>query len=452
MISDSVRPRRSKLAARLLVALFLSLIVPSALAQQRPPVWVILHMANSNEAVKFGARAGANAIEADLIFDRNGVPTDFYHGFPCDCTCFVSYGVCRYLGTNPCYSRVSATELLATVRGTPQIGLVVIDSKVDRSTNPAAGARLVYLVEAELFRKGYPGMVIIGAPKLNTFGFLNAAATAASGSPYAGRIFFTIDGEEDKTAGVLQALVKLPVDGLVYGTGISACSAAKFHGAIALGQVNRRAGVIGFNYIWTIDKPDSAFEYLDRGADGIMTNDPGPIVQRLLARGYTLATPGTFFPRATSRTVQTAVPNCDCSYRPGGCVVNSAATSTWACRCTYSGGWTCAGSAVICQDPSSAECRSPTTSFESCLQGRGDCQGYKEQKCDCNYVSRGLKPSGCKLSRASPPNTACKCSYKGAWTCGGSIVPCRNWTSQSCKSPSLDLASCREGGGDCKGY
>lgn len=74
-------------------------------------------------------------------------------------------------------------------------------------------------------------------------------------------------------------------------------------------------------------------------------------------------------------------------------------------------------------------------------------------KCDCNYSGKGLfGGGGCRISKTAPPNNACKCSYKGAWTCGGLTVKCKDASSSLCKSPNNSKEACQLGGGDCKGY
>ena len=113
--------------------------------------------------------------------------------------------------------------------------------------------------------------------------------------------------------------------------------------------------------------------------------------------------------------------SCDCDYHPGGCSISQTAPHDTACKCKYKGGWTCGGEVERCLDPSSRYCRIPDQSAQSCFQGNGDCEGYKNAQCDCDN-SRG----GCKISRVPPPNTACKCKYKGWWTCGGDITRCKN--------------------------
>ena len=67
--------------------------------------------------------------------------------------------------------------------------------------------------------------------------------------------------------------------------------------------------------------------------------------------------------------------------------------------------------------------------------------------CRCGY-----RPGGCIITRAAPAGRACRCSYKGAWTCGGSVVDCRDLNSQHCKNPDQSFESCYQGSGDCDGY
>ena len=67
--------------------------------------------------------------------------------------------------------------------------------------------------------------------------------------------------------------------------------------------------------------------------------------------------------------------------------------------------------------------------------------------CDCDYHS-----GGCQVSSSAPENFACYCSYKGFYTCGGSIVGCKNPGSPYCQRPDLTYPSCLQGGGDCGGY
>jgi len=143
---------------------------------------------------------------------------------------------------------------------------------------------------------------------------------------------------------------------------------------------------------------------------------------------------------------------CDCSYKPGGCQITTAAPANFACKCIYLGAWTCKGEINRCSNEGSPQCKAPDTSFTSCLLGgNGDCDGYKDNTCDCNYKRKGWS-GGCIISKVAPKGTACRCTYKGAWTCGGSVTRCSTEAAAQCTSPDSSIWSCRQGGGDCGGY
>jgi hypothetical protein len=135
---------------------------------------------------------------------------------------------------------------------------------------------------------------------------------------------------------------------------------------------------------------------------------------------------------------------CDCKYLSGGCSISIAPPSGTACKCSYDFLFTCGGKVVGCSDPNSDYCAYPDISKRSCNLGGGDCGGYS---CDCGY-----KWGGCKISKAAPSGNACKCNYKGAWTCGGEVVYCSDRYSPFCTSPDLSKKSCDFGKGDCGGY
>ena len=68
---------------------------------------------------------------------------------------------------------------------------------------------------------------------------------------------------------------------------------------------------------------------------------------------------------------------CDCDYHWGGCTISKAAPPGLACACVYEGVWTCRGQATYCHTPNNvAVCIGPNYSYESCMNGGGDCGGY----------------------------------------------------------------------------
>ena len=139
--------------------------------------------------------------------------------------------------------------------------------------------------------------------------------------------------------------------------------------------------------------------------------------------------------------------SCDCGYSMGGCSVYDPAPPGYACKCSFDEFWMCSGSITKCRDPHSKFCNKPDKSLFSCLQGKGDCGGYTDYTCECAYGS-----GGCVINKAAPNNTACQCSYRGAWICSGIITTCINDDAETCKKPDMSISSCIEGSGECGAY
>ncbi|MCW8931711.1 MAG: hypothetical protein OQL19_15945 [Gammaproteobacteria bacterium] len=408
------------------------------------------HMANTANAVDYVIKNGGNGVEADLRFDSNGKPDRFRHGGPCDCSCGV-LGICNVLALEGgCLAGASATSLLNHMASKKELALVVIDSKVSKSDDlKSYGINVIKTLDSELFEKGFMGNVIVGVGDSDTLVYLQSAAEQAKNSPYSSRYYFSIDQGGDDTVGTIEKLISLQpaTNNRVYGTGISACAASQYYGAILLGRANQQRGVVGSVYIWTIDKSSSMEQYIRSGTLGIMTNHPSRLSDVVKKHSIKKALPGSAIPTANSTDVIKGLVPCDCDYHPGGCSISKAAPTGFACDCSYKGAWTCGGQNVTCLDEQSPYCKAPDTSIQSCAQGGGDCQGYKSITCDCDYHK-----GGCTISKAAVPNTACKCKYKGAWTCGGDIDKCKDFSSQYCKSPDKSKLSCLQGQGDCGGY
>ena len=70
---------------------------------------------------------------------------------------------------------------------------------------------------------------------------------------------------------------------------------------------------------------------------------------------------------------------CQCQKKRKGCVVSGAAPPGTACKCTYYDFpyYDCWAEVVGCAVPHSETCTNPDTSVDSCLQGGGNCVGYK---------------------------------------------------------------------------
>lgn len=269
-------------------------------ASSRQRLYNIAHMTNTIGGLNWAVKQGANAVEADLKFDKGGDATEFHHGFPCDCTA-AKYGICKV--QKGCNGKTGAAALLrAIAKHSSKLALVIIDSKLDKDL-PAGNQRLVGrkiipLLVNELFKKGYRGNVIVGAPYKEHHEYISAASRAAARSEFKDRLFFTIDGEGKNFSGAMTAINRAPRKQRAYGTGIAAIAPGSYYDQVRQGTNARTAGQLAFVYVWTIDKRSSMESYLRTGVDGIMTNDPAALRDilkkggRVGSKGLRLARPG----------------------------------------------------------------------------------------------------------------------------------------------------------------
>ena len=137
---------------------------------------------------------------------------------------------------------------------------------------------------------------------------------------------------------------------------------------------------------------------------------------------------------------------CDCGYALDGCFISKSPPRNIACKCIHELPGTCTGTIVQCLNTSSKYCISPDTTYNSCFQGDGNCEGYKSASCDCTY-----EEGGCVISHAPPPNAACHCKNEG-FTCRGGITRCRDPDNTYCTNPDSSKNTCLLGGGNCGGY
>jgi hypothetical protein len=278
---------------------------PANVADAGPGYYNIAHMTNVTGAVDWALEQGANALEMDINFTSDGTPEEFRHGGFCDCACGAgASGVCSQFSHPVCEANTDAATMLNHVAGKAGVALVVIDSKVgslEESALQAGGRQIIELLDRELYGRGYRGDTIVGIGDREQFSYIAAAANAALGSANREHYYYSIDQGGDQTAATIQKLMTLPTNNLAYGTGLTACSPNKYHEAIKKGVANERAGVIGLTYIWTIDKESSMKAYLDDGARGIITNEPGTLATVLKNRGARLAEPGERIPVSLSQ-------------------------------------------------------------------------------------------------------------------------------------------------------
>ncbi len=67
--------------------------------------------------------------------------------------------------------------------------------------------------------------------------------------------------------------------------------------------------------------------------------------------------------------------------------------------------------------------------------------------CDCDH-----RKGGCHIVSQARPGMACKCVYKGFWTCVGHQVGCTDQNHDLCQNPNMSREACEFANGDCGGY
>ena len=419
--------------------------------------YAIAHMVNSKRAVKYAMDAGANAVELDLMFEeKQGVPTRFYHGAPCDCTCyrllpFFSSGNICFLSHRPCNTGTRSDELLQYLLKFSNLALVYIDSKISKLSARAqklAAKNIITLAQENLFNRGYKGKILIGAGQNKPY--LSAVSYHVKMSECSSSIYVTLDWNKKGTFDSLEYLSNLPISNVVFSEGHSACYSRTYHQAIRTAAINAANGVVSKVFVWTVDLPRSFATYYENGARGILTNRIVSLMEWVKENSIKLAVPAdNSLQPATSKMV--LKPICDCRHHNSGCIVSKLPPKNTACYCKKSPFSTCSGYPIVCRHAQSAFCKHPHYTVQHCIQGGGNCDGYKKKICDCTYHFK-WGGGGCRVTISAPPHTACRCDYT-LFSCHGHVVACRHAHDSYCFSPDTSISSCRLAvGGDCGGY
>lgn len=247
----------------------------------------IAHQINSSKLLDWAATQGANSVEADFQF-KGSDTTIVRHGSPCDCSASPRAELCKatrsLVGLN-IFTQCNAQDTVNTflnALATKQFALLIVDTKAGSITPKnstawtKAGASMIATLNAQLFAKGYTGKVIVGVDELKYFAYLQGAAAAAQQSPYASRIYFSIDQEPNATA-VIAKLQTLNTKNIAYGVGVSSFVPKTYYPSIGAASAFVNRGVLALAYIWTIDSTSSMLNYLNAGARGVMTNNPSQL-------------------------------------------------------------------------------------------------------------------------------------------------------------------------------
>lgn len=419
-------------------------------------LWAISHMANSENVIGWSLAAGANAFEVDVEFDSSGAPLHSYHGTPCDCSCFITEGVCQFPISHICTGRHDLGSMFSYFMSHElhgQVALVYIDSKMDNvaeSRRKEAGKNVISMLEDKLFSLNYQGKVLVGGGNGD---YLESVVKSIKQSQYHNQIYITYDMYSSFSSAI-QFMAGLNFTKKVATAGISMCvqDFNSFEPEAVVGRINVAKGVISDTIIWTLDREEQWDWYYDFGARGIISNDIANLVNWAKKRGYELYNV-TDEPQVTTAGLEAAVlsrGSCQCVLKNDGCVIHTPAPDYSACKCTLQDK-DCIGKVVGCKETSDKTCKQPDKTYTSCKQGNGDCSGYTElESCECTFHK-----SGCKITKPAPKGKACRCSLDMTTDerlyCTGEVVNCRQPDSSYCTNSTI-IQTCLQGGGNCNGY
>ena len=218
------------------------------------------HLSNSENIVGWALAAGANALEIDVIFTKEGKPLKTGHGSPCDCSCFKHSGICQYTAAYICPSSRPISAVLSYLMShelKDSVAMVYIDSKVDdvsKSQIVQAGQEAVLLLEEQLFSKGYKGSVIIGG---NSDNYIKSLVRAANQSHFSSQIYLSYE-VESRFDYVLKFMSEVGYPRFVVVPGVGACALGfgDVPRDVVLERINKAKEALSEVVAWTRDNED----------------------------------------------------------------------------------------------------------------------------------------------------------------------------------------------------
>ncbi|XP_077490433.1 dermonecrotic toxin SPH-like isoform X1 [Amblyomma americanum] len=258
-------------------------LLPKVSTSRLRPVYIIGHMVNSISEIDAAMKQGANSIESDVAFDKNGNATWFYHGTPCDCfrTCTSWENVPTFLQ----YIRQSTHPNRGKHR--EKLLMLFLDLKVQKLDNKKkywAGTDVATKLLQHLWQGVPPTQamnVLVSVPSYRDKDVLRGAIDTIKRHAPAmlAKTGFDISDIEDlsKIRSVYQELGIR--ENRWQGDGAQNCysflrSHSRMRRVVANRDLNSADHYVDKAYHWTVDIPDQLRRSLRIGVDGIITNKP----------------------------------------------------------------------------------------------------------------------------------------------------------------------------------
>lgn len=244
------------------------------------PIYNLAHMVNGEHEIYKDWVNYANAIEADLRFNSDGSPSEFYHGFPCDCgrDCFKSDDVVAYFATIKSKAQDSQHNL----------ALFKIDLKLSSSGISdyfSSGQKLAQVLTGSesLFPpdEDVPLSLVLSTGDLDTKDFFVGFRESIQQNrpellPKFGYVFSDPWSSLDVDV-ILNTFESIGItDNIWVGDGITNCLPRDIKRLkTLLAKRDSAAGLAPHKvFAWTLDTESTMREYLQLGVDAIIVNFP----------------------------------------------------------------------------------------------------------------------------------------------------------------------------------
>nr|ANY30984.1 loxtox protein [Loxosceles similis] len=250
-------------------------------ADSRKPIWDIAHMVNDLELVDEYLDDGANGLELDVDFEKDGTAKEMYHGVPCDCfrSCTRSEEFTKYMD----YIRQLTTPGNPKFRS--QLIMLIMDLKlkgIEPNVAYAAGKSVAEKLLSSYWQNGKSGArayIVLSLETITRPDFIKGfrdAITASGHEELFEKIGWDFSGNED-LGDIRRMYQQYGIEDHIWqGDGITNCIA---RGDYRLKEALKKKNDPDYKYTlkvytWSIDKNSSIRHALRLGVDAIMTNYP----------------------------------------------------------------------------------------------------------------------------------------------------------------------------------
>nr|ANY30986.1 loxtox protein [Loxosceles similis] len=250
-------------------------------ADSRKPIWDIAHMVNDLELVDEYLGDGANGLELDVAFTKDGTAEKMYHGIPCDCfrSCKRTEEFTKYMD----YIRQLTTPGNAKFRS--ELIMLIMDLKlkdIEPNVAYAAGKSVAEKLLSSYWLNGESGArayIVLSLETITRPDFINGFKDAIYKSGHDElfeKIGWDFSGNED-LGDIRRMYQQYGIEDHIWqGDGITNCIT---RGDYRLKEALKKKNDPDYKYTlkvytWSIDKNSSIRHALRLGVDAIMTNYP----------------------------------------------------------------------------------------------------------------------------------------------------------------------------------